>query len=70
MGVVTSIASSMARASSAASTGVFPLRTEYRGPFTELAGFDCQFDVADFHLYRHGVDSVWRPVADFALTGT
>ena len=39
MGVVRSIVSSMARASSAASTGVFPLRTECCGLLTELAGF-------------------------------
>lgn len=33
-----SIASSIALASSAVSTGVFPLCTECRGPRTELAG--------------------------------
>lgn len=38
--------------------------------FEGLAHFEARFEVADFHLYRHGEDSVWRPVADFALTGT
>ena len=37
--------------------------------FDGLAHFEARFEVADFHLYRHGEDSVWRPVADFALTG-
>ena len=38
--------------------------------FDGLAHFEARFEVAYFHLYRHGEDSVWRPVADFALTGT
>ena len=37
--------------------------------FTELAGFECTFDVAQFHLYVHGDDRVWRPVQSFALNG-
>jgi 2'-5' RNA ligase len=37
--------------------------------FTELADFECTFDVAQFHLYEHGDDRVWRPVQSFALNG-
>lgn len=35
--------------------------------FTELADFECTFDVTEFHLYEHGSDGVWRPVRTFAL---
>ncbi len=34
--------------------------------FDELAGFDCTFTVASFHLYAHD-DGVWRPSREFAL---
>jgi 2'-5' RNA ligase len=37
--------------------------------YDTLASFDCAFDVADFHLYSHGEDGVWRPFRTFALTG-
>jgi 2'-5' RNA ligase len=37
--------------------------------FTELAGFECQFTVEEFHLYEHGTDGVWRPVRSFVLGG-
>ena len=29
--------------------------------FTELADFDCVFDVEDFHLYEHDASDGWRP---------
>jgi 2'-5' RNA ligase len=35
--------------------------------FTDLADFECQFDVSEFHLYEHGADEVWRPVRSFEL---
>jgi 2'-5' RNA ligase len=35
--------------------------------FDELAGFDCTFEVGDFHLYEHDERSGWRPTHDFAL---
>lgn len=37
--------------------------------FSELSGFECDFDVDEFHLYEHGDDGVWRPVRSFALGG-
>ena len=37
--------------------------------FTELADFECRFEVREFHLYEHGTDQVWRPVRSFALNG-
>ena len=37
--------------------------------FTELADFEATFEVAEFHLYEHGADQVWRPVRTFALRG-
>ncbi|KRE57053.1 2'-5' RNA ligase family protein [Phycicoccus sp. Soil748] len=37
--------------------------------FTELSGFECAFEVEEFHLYEHGDDGVWRPVRSFALGG-
>lgn len=30
--------------------------------FAELAGFEASFEVAEFELYEHGDDGVWRPV--------
>ncbi len=38
--------------------------------FKELAGFECQFTVADFHLYVHDAELGWQPSRDFALTGS
>ncbi len=35
--------------------------------FTELADFECAFEVNEFHLYEHGDDGVWRPVRSFPL---
>lgn len=36
---------------------------------SELADYECRFDVAAFHLYEHGGDQVWRPVQSFELRG-
>ncbi len=38
--------------------------------FEELAGFDCTFEAAEFHLYRHDEEIGWRPSRDFALATT
>lgn len=35
--------------------------------FSELAGFECEFAVGEFHLYVHDDDLGWRPTRDFAL---
>lgn len=35
--------------------------------FAELAGFECEWDVEEFHLYVHDTDSGWRPTREFAL---
>lgn len=35
--------------------------------YETLADYDCAFDVEAFHLYVHGADGVWRPVATVAL---
>jgi len=35
--------------------------------FDELAGFDCAFTAAEFHLYVHGEDEGWVPTRTFAL---
>lgn len=35
--------------------------------FGDLAGFECAFEVADFHLYVHDEAEGWRPTRDFAL---
>ncbi|HYF72383.1 MAG TPA: 2'-5' RNA ligase family protein [Nocardioides sp.] len=35
--------------------------------FTELAGFECEFDVERFHLYVHDDRDGWRPTRDFPL---
>ncbi|WP_270886349.1 2'-5' RNA ligase family protein [Pedococcus sp. 5OH_020] len=37
--------------------------------FTELADFECRFEVTEFHLYEHGDDGVWRAVRSFSLNG-
>jgi 2'-5' RNA ligase len=35
--------------------------------FTELADFECEFDVAGFHLYVHDDEDGWRPTRHFPL---
>lgn len=35
--------------------------------FEELAGFECRFEVLDFHLYVHDETLGWRPTRDFKL---
>ena len=37
--------------------------------FTELADFECRFEVDRFHLYVHDETAGWQPTRDFALTG-
>ena len=37
--------------------------------YETLADFDCTFEVADFHLYQHGDDGVWRPALTYPLSG-
>ena len=37
--------------------------------FEELAAFECEFDVSDFHLYVHDEDAGWQPTRTFALQG-
>jgi 2'-5' RNA ligase len=37
--------------------------------FEELAGFECRFEVGEFHLYRHEEQDGWRPTREFPLTG-
>ncbi|GAA3667554.1 2'-5' RNA ligase family protein [Nocardioides ginsengisoli] len=36
--------------------------------FDELAGFECAFDVTDFHLYVHDEQVGWRSRRTFPLT--
>ncbi|WP_148614121.1 2'-5' RNA ligase family protein [Nocardioides rubriscoriae] len=38
--------------------------------FVELAGFECQFTVADFHLYVHDDVLGWQASQDFTLSGS
>ncbi|HEY7042825.1 MAG TPA: 2'-5' RNA ligase family protein [Nocardioidaceae bacterium] len=38
--------------------------------YDSLADFDCAFEVAEFHLYLHGPDGVWRPHRTFPLGGS
>ncbi|MDO9457732.1 2'-5' RNA ligase family protein [Nocardioides sp.] len=38
--------------------------------FAELSGFECQFTVADFHLYVHDDELGWQPSRDFSLAGS
>src|SRR6478736_413048 len=38
--------------------------------FEELAAFECEFHVSDFHLYVHDEDAGWQPTRTFALEGT
>lgn len=35
--------------------------------FAELAGFECEFEVEEFHLYLHDDHVGWRPTREFAL---
>jgi len=35
--------------------------------FEELADFECEFDVSEFHLYVHDDESGWQPTRQFAL---
>jgi 2'-5' RNA ligase len=35
--------------------------------FDELAGFECEFDVEEFHLYVHEPETGWRPTREFPL---
>ena len=35
--------------------------------FDELAGFDCEFEVDEFHLYVHDAALGWQPTRDFPL---
>jgi 2'-5' RNA ligase len=35
--------------------------------FAELADFECEFDVDQFHLYVHDDREGWRPTRDFPL---
>ncbi len=35
--------------------------------FTELAGFECEFEVDTFHLYVHDDQVGWQPAHDFRL---
>ncbi|WP_122818514.1 2'-5' RNA ligase family protein [Nocardioides pantholopis] len=37
--------------------------------FKELSGFECEFDVDDFHLYAHDDGTGWHPTSTFVLTG-
>ena len=37
--------------------------------FDELAGFECSFTAAAFHLYVHDPDHGWKATRDFQLTG-
>lgn len=36
--------------------------------FDELAGFECRFDVDDFHLYVHDEERGWSPTRCFRLS--
>jgi 2'-5' RNA ligase len=35
--------------------------------FEELASFECEFDVGEFHLYVHDHATGWQPTRQFAL---
>ena len=37
--------------------------------FEELADFECEFEVEDFHLYVHDEERGWRPTQHFSLQG-
>lgn len=36
--------------------------------FRELAAFECEFEVAGFHLYVHDEARGWQPTSEFPLT--
>jgi 2'-5' RNA ligase len=38
--------------------------------FEELAAFECEFDVEEFHLYVHDEELGWQPTRDFPLRAT
>ena len=38
--------------------------------FSELADFDCVFDVVEFHLYEHDATAGWRPTHTVALSSS
>ena len=38
--------------------------------FTELAGFECEFDADDFSLYAHDPVEGWQPTRSFSLRTT
>lgn len=35
--------------------------------FAELAGFECEFEVSEFHLYVHDDEVGWQPTERFSL---
>lgn len=37
--------------------------------FDEASDLDAVYQVDAFHLYEHGADGVWRPMAEFILSG-
>jgi len=37
--------------------------------FSELASYECSFEVSSFDLYAHGDDLVWREVRSFDFNG-
>ena len=37
--------------------------------FDEASDLDAVYQVDAFHLYEHGADGVWRPMAEFTLSG-
>ncbi|MFC4784261.1 2'-5' RNA ligase family protein [Nocardioides sp. MAHUQ-72] len=37
--------------------------------FEDLADFECEFAVDDFHLYVHDEQAGWQPTRDFRLAG-
>lgn len=36
--------------------------------FADLADFECEFEVTDFHLYLHDREAGWQPDRSFALS--
>lgn len=36
--------------------------------FTDLSGFECEFEADHFSLYVHDTEMGWQPTRDFALT--
>jgi len=37
--------------------------------FTELSGFECEFEVGAFSLYEHDPSAGWHPTREFSLNG-